>query len=339
MKTFFHPPAIIEENALVPRLLNKGGRLARVAASRIRSLPPKKMLASLGGAGLLALVLSIQGDEMPGLGEEARKQLPEAVEEAAREVFDQRFVKHGDSYYSIMVTYVPDVFAEIEKEMPGYAKMMSGMTGEDFQISNAPLVLSMDLIELKQLKTTVEPEDLHQADVLNSISWKGRVQVSAEAERRRQLDLKGWIRSMAESEGESSLPYLAQEIPFAERELLLKALQSEPASEVEDDNPMAAMGIFGMLFGGNMTDQLVTLLEQDEWTDWSPCGDACYQNSHITERGDEVIVSTLESVDDAVSEDSGVTLMLLRSGFMQLGAMSGENHEVFLGKPVLKELK
>lgn len=330
MKTFFHPDSPSTTTPLVglalERIISGTHAIRSYCAANVRKT------AAAGSVFLVGLpIMAFSGSAgMPGLVEGAEKQLPAEVEEAAREVFDGRFAKDGKSYYTLVAHYAPSPAAELA-EMPGLNKM-PGIELLGLNSSTAPLLLGIELVEIQDLRTEVEPDKLKRSDELNDITWKGRVLVKGGVERRRTLDLTGWLKTVSKGKHTTPIPWLEAPITLEHAATGGKKADAQPS-------PMDALSAMTSMFMPNMEEALVDELKAGEWGDWVESDTACYQHSHFTLRGGKANSSTNEDMRTALGDRNLVTLFALHAdNFMVQSVLSDENMEVFLTKPNLKAL-
>lgn len=347
MKTFFHPTLAVEENPVIlhawktlRRHSEKVGAAMAPVARRLvpfaRSHPKIAFYTALGlGSAIFAGIGGADG--MPGVAKSARKDLPAPVEEAAREVFDGRFVKHGDSYYSIRVVCVPNVVGELAK-IPLWG-------GNGVSRTKAPMLTHMELIEIKNLRTEIRSDKLTKSDQLNDVKWKGQLMVKGEVERRRQLDLTGWAEQIIRKEA-PPMPWVGTHIAFEKESFIdkkeMEAMMNGKAKDEDIDSlaiQQAMGGMMKMFTGLDFSDEAMKELKGRNWSDWFECDKRSYQVSDIQLRGKEARITTLESLELAFEGTPEVTLFALHAGnFFQLISL-GEAQEIsFLVKPDIKAL-
>lgn len=345
MKTFFHPPALLPDHALIPQAARKAGRLAsflihaatplarRGGAMAIRH-PKAAAFSAMAGLGMLVPFL-FGTDEMPGLSKPDRKEMPAAVGDAAREVFDTRFAEYRGSHYTIVVHCAGNVMPHLSN-MP-----LFGGNGESR--TKAPMLVCMELVEIQNLHTKVEPAELTKADELNDIRWKGRVMVGGEVERRRQLDLAPWVRAILDGNESLPLPWVAEPIHFEKGSFTAGLTQDRERGDRQPDAldfQEAMGGMMNALFGTDATGEFAKLLKGGPWGDWVECGKASYQNSEVQLRGKTTRITTIESMETAMDGKPEVTLLALHANnLFQMKSVADGNEFVFLVKPDIRALK
>lgn len=348
MKTFFHPAAAVEDNPAILRLWgflrNQAGKASAVIAPAARRILPTARkhpkIAFLGVIGVgSAMFADIGGaDGMPGLAKADRKALPAPVEEAAREVFDGRFVKHGDSHYSVRVVCVPNIAAEMSK--------IPLLGGDGKSRTKAPMLTYMELIEIKNLRTEVRSDKLTKSDELNDVRWKGQLMVRGEVERRRQLDLSPWAERILRKET-PSVPWLGTNIAFEKGSFIDKKemddLMNGKAKDGDFDALAMQQGLGAMmnLFTGvDFSEEAMKWLKGGNWGDWIECDKRSYQTSDIQLRGETARITTLESPELAFDGKPEVTLFALHAGnFFQVMSLEDTQEISFLVKPDIKALR
>lgn len=348
MRTFFHPATSVEENPVILRLWSflreRTGEFAAVISPAVRRvLPfarkhPKVALYSVIGVGS-AMFAGLGGaDGMPGVAKADRKSLPAAVEESAREVFDSRFVKYGDSHFSVRVVCVPNIAGEMSK-IP-----LFGGTGASR--TDAPMLTYMELIEIRNLRTEVRSDKLTKSDELNDVKWKGQLMVRGEVERRRQLDLTDWAGKILRKEA-PPVPWIATNIAFEKGSFIdkkeMEELMKGKAKDKQID-PLAlqqGMGDMMKMFTGlDLSEEAMKWLKGGNWGDWIECEQRSYQTSDIQLRGETARITTLESLELAMEGQPEVTLFALHAGnFFQIMSLDDTQEISFLVKPDLKALR
>lgn len=286
-----------------------------------------KLSVGVGAAIVLGLwlVYFAPSGGMPQVEKKSRSVLPASVEKATLEVFESRFVRLGDSHFSIVVHYTPNVMKELGK-MP----FLGG--SPDAKSPQAPVVTHMELVEIKGLRTEVSVETLKPSDHLNDVKWKGTLSVRGEVERRRSLRLTDWLREVVEKEAKTPVPWFEQPVT-------LENLNDSPTNQALPFGDM--MGQMMQVFTGDLSGEIGRFIEGGEWGDWVECGNACYQSSHATVRGRDVKVVTTESPEAAFVEGPEITLLALyASNFFQIQSLIKDGAErVFLMKPNLSALR
>lgn len=327
MRTFFHPAPAIAECPLIVSSLNQAKATTRKVANRLapfaRKHPKVTFLLILGAVTSLFSAFGLSGESMPGVAKSERKNLPSAVEEAAREVFDHRFVQYGDSHYTIAVHYFPNAMSKFDK--------IQGFSAKGSVKTKAPLIACMELIEIKNLRTGVHPGKLLKSDQLNGVTWKGELHVSGEAERRRILDLNDWVKAIADKKEHPRLPWI-------EASLTAEAYHRD-VKDPKPENLLDAMGSVFKIFGVDSSEQLAELVKGEAWRDWAECGNAVYQSSQVELRGEKTTAHTSESIEEAIDADREVTWCGLYSTNYAQMISNGEGAKCFLTKPDIKALR
>lgn len=331
MKTFFHPEATPSVKPLISvaasALVCHGRRAITVVESWLLSQPKLLLtVATVGIAGFWTHVfLPADAGEMPGVNREAgASAMPSAVEEAARLAFESRFVRDGDSHYSVVVSYLPSMAATFSEMGLDPASVSA--------TAPAAQLVCMELVEIRGLRTEVEPAALTDADRLNDVRWKGRVTVRGAVERRRQLDLTSCLA--AEPGSGALIP-----IPWTDRDLKIELPVAGRQMGLMDAAAMA-MGEFMPMLGTDSGKALAESLEGGPWRDWVDCGTASYQISDVVLRGRAANSVTMESVEDAVKADGKLGLAAADKAETIRVAMNGtEEIRVFLTRPDLGALE
>lgn len=292
--------------------------------------------------GATALVASC-GESLPNVSSEDGDRIPSAADAAALEIFDGRFAKLGESYYTVRVSCTPDGMGMMAESV----KMFQSGKFDPDSMDEAPASLvCMELIELRDLTTEVTSGELSEADELNGITWKGVVDVGALAERRRILDLMPTLEAMLENQGATV------EIPWIEQRFgwqcldgdFLSVIAAAAGEEIPEERGEIEMPMFDMLSG--MFEGLRSeLLVGGEWGDWTDAGEASYQYTSISVHRDRVESSTNESVDGTLEGDTFVYRAPSKSGgfgaiqHLMQAAAAEEECQVFLVKPDVDALR
>ncbi len=331
MRTFFHTD--VTPSAKLPIAFAASALLCQVRRAIETVQPwllthPKILLtvATIGIVGFWTQLLFPGAErEMPGVNcGPGAAAMPSAVEEAARLAFESRFVRDGDSHYSVVVSYVPSMAAAFSE--------MGLEAGGDSATAPGALVACMELVEIRGLRTEVEPAVLTDADRLNDVRWKGRVTVRGAVERRRQLDLTHCLA--AEPGSGDLIP-----IPWTGRDLKIELPVASRKPGLMEAAAMAMGNILPML-GSDSGSALAESLKGSPWRDWVDCGTASYQISDVVLRGREATSVTLESVEDAVKADDKLGLVVAdKAATVQLAMNGAEELRVFLTRPDLSALK
>ncbi|MEM7386802.1 MAG: hypothetical protein AAF514_17835 [Verrucomicrobiota bacterium] len=133
--------------------------------------------------------------------------LPGKVSAELDQLFANRFARSNDSHFTVRITCIPDVGSGVSKIMSTIQEG-GGIDFENALENQPPLLLSLELIEVKDLHTEVNAEEISKADKLNGIAWKGRVNIRAEVERRKQLDLISTLESLEPGSLQVRLPWV-----------------------------------------------------------------------------------------------------------------------------------
>ncbi len=242
--------------------------------------------------------------------------VPDEVLREVSAVFDQRFVEIDGSYYTVAAS-------GIEDRMSAMGEAMSAVMQQDFEAMQEvserrhPTILyKMELVEMKGLKTRVTPAELTEADRLNGVEWRGKVEVIAETERWRTLDLKRPFDEMVGGEGlKVRLPWVAREVEWQ-----LVATGSAIAAQGDGqaaENPMvrALQAPSDML----MKD-LVSEMSPTGWADWIE-DEGSFLTADVVLREGETTISINYSPEAMLSGDR-VYFRILGGGMMEMAAFS-----------------
>tara|TARA_R110002096_G_scaffold189193_4_gene369566 strand:+ start:4002 stop:4850 length:849 start_codon:yes stop_codon:yes gene_type:complete len=270
------------------------------------------------------------------------KKPPGRLLDAATEVFESRFAKSGGSHYTVIVyahgdfsSMMTDYMSRITKgDVEGAMESMKSM-----QHPEALVLKAMELVELKGLQTETTEYELTKADRLNEISWKGSISVTAEAQRRKDLDLSTVLNQMVENK-ESTIS-----IPWTERKLTWVAIGEnnlEEAPKAKDNSEsvpdLNLFALMGGAFGGDADE----FFAATDWNDWTTAEDMSFQRSDATLRDKNALLETIESAQVLGGKD---TVFFRVPGEKNVGldfvttlANSG-NETIFLLKPDLSAIR
>lgn len=276
---------------------------------------------------------------MPELKAADGKDYPKAAVASAEEVFDSRFAKADGKYYTVRVSCATDqsaVMAALSGVLSfdkgsdplAFAKTMSGDLPQ-----RAPLLVSMELIALEDLRTEVTSEDLTKADYLNNITWRGTFNVKAGAERRRTLDLATIYRQLlAAKDSETAVtipwtsPHLGWKLSQEQSASLAKVEESTKGSSNND-----ASGIAGFL-AEEFFKPYAEKLKPTGWGDWWVPKDSSFQFTTVTIRDGKASHTTTEAIEQvAPGKELGVITELFQ--------IPDGGEQVFLLKPDLEALE
>lgn len=240
---------------------------------------------------------------------------PQVAIEAARAIFESRFARKGSNYFTVKVITHPDTTVAMGEYM------RSAMDGRiDFDVLerdfHPQLLHSMELIELKGVRTRIEGHELSEADRLNGISWKGRVVVETESERRRDLDLNSALGKLAGGDVEAKIAWTEKPIywrPSESARANLEAYleQAENESKAVPHQEILAR-VWGML-GEQVLDSFLEGYAQTEWCDWWAPEGSAYQVSEIVVRDGKAQITTMESIENVISDQESVALYMPES--------------------------
>lgn len=315
-------------------------------AQNSKSLQRNLISMTLSAASVLTGLLASScgsGDNLslPELEFAEGAKAPSETNDAARNIFNQRFAKYGDSHYSVRVVCKHDTSMAAMRAIGQQV-----LNGEVPVLDTAqfPLhIIRMELIQFRGLKTTVSEDDLSEADKLNGITWRGKYVVNTKVERRRNLDLFESVKMLDKAEDIARIPWTKRELTLGvSGKSWIQFVREQDSKKAPNEQEMMVPNIFGAL-GGQILSDLVDSYTGSEWGDWwEPQGNA-YQHCDITLRDKEVICETWEDIDNVLLGESLVTTPNPEAMFemMGLGGIAlAEGEEVtFLLKPNLKVLE
>lgn len=277
-------------------------------------------------AGLLLVIkLSGCGDAavaLPRVDVKAPKGLSDDVPGRARELVEtalaERFAVDDDSWRTVKLQSYPD-----GGEM--FGKVMAGMFGngdlsDEAMADVTRCIGGLELIELRNLQTSVAVGQLSEADRLNGITWRGTFDLRAAVTRTRTLDLAGFLSNR---QGAVSIPWLADP-----RTVLLPVLTNAAASA---SAPTQNLGLFGAMFSGELAR---AGLAGSGWGDWQDTpGDIVFRAVvTLSKRGDRVA-----TWPDTEQTRTITRYVPPRGGLFSMAG--AEDPEVALCRPDLRALK
>ena len=277
-----------------------------------------------------------KGESMPKITATDGKEIPGYAVAEAKRVFDTRFTKVGDSYYTVRVGCGPDGLASLAQE--ARRRLKENRSADEAELFPV-LLLRMDLIQLKNLRSEVTTDELSAADRLNKITWRGTFTVKAEAERRRRLDLASLFKRFMQPKNDKQAQ--AQNVPWTESKMswnLTKnqaqslLMKEQPDEKTDDSNKIIneTLEVFGAL---DEFREKYKAFQQGPFGDWWNPGNAEFQNSTITIRDGKALQSTNMAMENVVPEGRfGVLLNILQGGHE-------DDDWAFLVKPNVYALK
>lgn len=294
---------------------------------------------TIASLSIMAFLLVGCGGPLPNTKSREGKSPPGNLQKAVREVFDSRFVKSGGSYYAALVYMNPDISSMLAESQARFAKNdMKGAMGV-YENPSVYMLRRIELIELKGLRTMTTQYELNEADRLNDVRWKGNISITAEAQRRKTIDLTQVLQAAMES------PKSTVEIPWIDRKLTLVAVggDTKDSTEKEKDSQdgVDPVNIWKTILSAIEGDT-AELFAESEWSDWTSGEGTNFQYSEAELRGSEVTIETDESMD--VLKGNDIVFVRTPTGSKGqldfLGAFAGSGEATaFVTKPNLKELR
>lgn len=304
--------------------------------------------AAAFGLVLFSLISGCGSGSLPDSEHIGGPRGPQVAIEAARAIFESRFARKGSSYFTVKVITHPDTTVAMGEYM---RLAMDGRI--DFDVLerdfHPQLLHSMELIELKGVRTRIEGHELTEADRLNGISWRGKVVVETESERRRNLELISSLGTLVGGEDEAKIDWTEKPIFWRPSETARSNLEASfervknGTEEVPEEETLAR--IWAVL-GEQVLDSFFEGYEQTDWCDWwAPEGNA-YQVSEIVVRDGKAEVTTLESIENVIADQESVALYMPESKRGNAGGLLGsllaagilETQESFLLRPDMDAL-
>lgn len=308
----------------------------------------KKLLFATAFVAFLASFPGCNQGALPNTDHSSGPKAPAVALKAAREVFQSRFARKGGSYYTIKVITHPDTSVAMGEYMDSAMKGQIDLSALEKEF-HPQLLRTMELIELKGLRTRIEGHELSEADRLNGITWKGTLRVETESERRRDLDLIPAFKDLVNGEPEALVEWTEKELVWRPSEVARSNLAAHLArsrkqsDELSEEERMAAIWATA---GEFILKSFLEGYASTEWCDWwSPDGNA-YQVSEIVVREGKVEISTLESVENVLVDQESVALFVPGSNAGTPGGLFGtlfsaailETQDSFLLRPNIEAL-
>ena len=261
----------------------------------------RKTIAAISAASLFLIGISScgSGHSLPEATEKSGPEAPANAIEAAAKVFENRFEKIGDSHYTIRVVCKADMGGKMGDFMKSAKEGNFSMEALESDSGHAPLLIEMELIQLKGLKTAIEGEELTEADKLNDISWKGSFTVTTTAERRRNLDLMSHFKTLARGAENVSLTWVDSPLIWQPSKIAATTLQRLVAQAENGDSPekenndLPLMNVFSVM-QNQVVEAVLEAHKPTGWRDWWQPEGSSYQYSEVTIRENQAYVSTIE---------------------------------------------
>lgn len=285
-----------------------------------------------------ALLVSC-GGPLPDTKSREGKSPPASLQKAVRKVFDTRFIKSGGSYYAALVYTHPDFNSMVAESQARFAENDAKGAMDAYENPSIYILRQIELIELKGLRTRTTQYELNEADRLNDVRWKGNICITAEAQRRKTIDLTKVLQEALDS------PESTAEIPWIDQKLTLVAVGGDTKESTDKEknsqDGVDPMNLFSTMMGAIAGDS-AELLAESEWSDWTSGEDVNFQYSEAELRGKEVTIETDESMD--VLKGNNMVFVPAPSSsngqFDLIGALaSGGESTAFVTRPDLKELR
>ena len=211
--------------------------------------------------------------------------VPTKAREAVMKVFDQRFARIGDSYYSVQINGYPN---------PRPIGMDLIRNGQMKEPHTYPLLLeSMQLTQIKSLRWKYFSIPVSAADKLNGVEWQGGAILSANVSRARVLDLTASHQALLRAKDRrATLPWTSHTLTWI---------------NIQDDQPGVGEEILrANPFAGDVPGQIRKMLldgfKASEWSDWEDASDTMYQGTAVQIRNGKVVTETEQSVEKLHSD-------------------------------------